>query len=132
QDRVTLQPSNRTRFLEAAESALHYGHGELFAFTADGTPNGRFCQGLRSPATGQTFRAPSPALFSFNSPLGACARCRGFGRIIDIDYNLAIPDRNVTLRDGVVKAWQGEIYGESQKDLLRFARKRKIPLDIPF
>src|SRR5690606_34747949 len=87
QDRVTLQPSNRTRFLEAAESALHYGHGELFAFTADGTPNGRFCQGLRSPATGQTFRAPSPALFSFNSPLGACARCRGFGRIIEIDYN---------------------------------------------
>jgi excinuclease ABC subunit A len=148
QDRITLNADSRVRFLEAAEQALHFGQGQLHLFApAPGsagfqpasdsassvfTPAGHFSRGLHSPATGRTFRAASPALFSFNSPLGACPRCRGFGRIIEIDTNLAIPDRSLSIADGAIKAWQGETYGESQKDLIRFAKKAGLPVNVPF
>lgn len=133
QDRIAMRPDRRSRFLEAAETALRYGHGEIFVFDRNGERVGHYCQGLQSPATKQKFRAPSPALFSFNSPLGACSRCRGFGRVIEIDYNLAIPDRSLSIKGGAVKPWQGTgTYSECQTDLLKHARKRKIPLNIPF
>ena len=144
QDRITLNPDARPRFLEAAEQALHFGQGQLHLFAptpetpgsvlpaSSFTPAGHFSRGLHSPETGRTFRPASPALFSFNSPLGACPRCRGFGRVIEIDLNLAIPDRSVSIADGAIKAWQGETYGESQKDLLRFAKKVGLPVNVPF
>ena len=144
QDRIEILPANRPRFLEAAEQALHFGQGQLHLFApgsapssfgfrhSDFLPAGSFSRGLHSPETGRVFRAASPALFSFNSPLGACPRCRGFGRIIEIDTNLAIPDRSLSIADGAIKAWQGETYGESQKDLLRFAKKIGLPVNVPF
>lgn len=137
QDRITLNADAKVRFLEAAEQALHFGQGELHLFAPAPTgsgfvPAGHYSRGLHSPETGRTFRLASPALFSFNSPLGACPRCRGFGRIIEIDTNLAIPDRSLSIADGAVKAFQGDTYGESQKDLLRFAKKARIPIDVPF
>ncbi|MDD2764765.1 MAG: excinuclease ABC subunit UvrA [Opitutaceae bacterium] len=136
QDRLTPAANQQSRFLEAVETALHFGRGEVFIFreTADGrfAENGHYSRGLHSPKTGRTFRAATPALFSFNSPLGACPQCRGFGRIIDIDYRLAIPDHSLSLAAGAIKPWEGQIYGESKKDLFVFARKRKIPTDVPF
>ena len=78
------------------------------------------------------YRDPSPSLFSFNSPLGACETCRGFGRVIGIDYGLVIPDSGKTLRGGAIRPWQTESNRECQEDLLRFARKRGIPLDTPW
>jgi excinuclease ABC subunit A len=133
QDRLSVKEEQRARFLEAAETALHYGHGEIFVFNRAGERIGHFCQGLQSPATKQKFRPATPALFSFNSPLGACARCRGFGRVIEIDYNLAIPDRSLSIKAGAVRAWQGNgTYAESQADLLKHGRKKGIPLDVPF
>ncbi len=146
QDRIALAPESRARFLEAAEQALHFGQGELHLF-ASGSAGfqpasdsagpafvraGHYSRGLHSPQTGRTFRPASPALFSFNSPLGACPRCRGFGRIIEIDTKLAIPDRSLSIAGGAIKAWQGETYGESQKDLLRFAKKIGLPVNVPF
>ena len=136
QDRLAMDPDNRARFLEATETALHFGHGEVFVFreAPDGrlTEAGHYSRGLHSPGTGRTFRPATPALFSFNSPLGACPLCRGFGRVIDIDYRLAIPDRSLTLAAGAIKPWEGKIYGESKRDLFVFARKRKIPTNVPF
>jgi len=146
QDRVTLTPENQNRFLEAAETALHFGQGEVRLFAAAALPAerggaerreahaeiGHYSRGLHSPKTGRTFRAATPALFSFNSPLGACPHCRGFGRIIDIDYRLAIPDPSLSIDAGALKPWEGEIYGESKNDLRVFAKKRKIPTDVPF
>ncbi|MBS0661885.1 MAG: excinuclease ABC subunit A, partial [Verrucomicrobia bacterium] len=136
QDRVTLQPDQRARFVEATETALHFGQGEVRVFAAepDGAyiERGHFSRGLHSPKTGRTFRAASPALFSFNSPLGACPQCRGFGRVIEIDYRLAVPDQSLSIDAGAIKCWESEIYGESKKDLMVFARKRKIPTHIPF
>jgi excinuclease ABC subunit A len=140
QDRVALAPPNKARFLEAVETALHFGRGKvrLFAETASGPAAlafeeiGHYSRGLHSPKTGRTFRAATPALFSFNSPLGACPHCRGFGRIIDVDYRLAIPDPSLSIDAGAIKPWEGAIYGESKKDLYIFAKKRRIPTDVPF
>ncbi|MEI6085444.1 MAG: excinuclease ABC subunit UvrA, partial [Verrucomicrobiota bacterium] len=73
-----------------------------------------------------------PNLFSFNSPIGACETCRGFGRTISIDYDLVIPDDTKTLAGGAVKPWQTESYSECQDDLMEFAGKHNIPTDIPW
>lgn len=133
QDRVRIAAENKARFLEAAETALHFGQGEVYLFTPEPfAPAGHFSRGLHSPRTGRTFQPASPGLFSFNSPLGACPRCRGFGRVIDIDYRLAIPDHSLSIDDGAIKAWEGEVYGESKRDLLKFTRQQGIPTDVPF
>src|SRR5581483_11263023 len=93
---------------------------------------GHFSRGLHSPKTGRTFRAATPALFSFNSPVGACPRCRGFGRVIEIDYRLAVPDPSLSIDGGAIKCWEGKVYSASKDDLKVFARKRRIPTDAPF
>lgn len=138
QDRLTLTADQRPRFIEATETALHFGQGEvhLFASSAnDGSPFARvahYSRGLHCPSTGRTFRAPTPALFSFNSPLGACPQCRGFGRVIEIDYRLAIPDHSLSIDDGAIKCWEGDVYGASKQDLITVARRKKIPTHLPF
>jgi excinuclease ABC subunit A len=132
QDRLATTPDARPRFLEAVEQALHFGQGQVHLFAADTlAPLGHYSKGLHSPETGRTFRAASPALFSFNSPLGACPQCRGFGRIIEIDYRLAIPDQSVSIADGAIKAWEGEVYSASTDDLISVAKKKKIPVNVP-
>ena len=78
------------------------------------------------------YREPTPALFSFNHPVGACPACRGFGRIISIDYDLALPDRSRTLAQGVVRPWQTGLGAECQDDLLRTCRQFGVPTDVPF
>ena len=133
QDRLRIATENQSRFLEAAETALHFGKGEVHLFNADHFSGaGHYSRGLHSPRTGRTFRPATPGLFSFNSPLGACPKCRGFGRVIDIDYRLALPDHNLSINDGVIKPWEGEIYGESKRDLLKFTKKQGIPTNVPF
>ena len=73
-----------------------------------------------------------PSLFSFNSPIGACETCRGFGRVIGIDYGLVIPDPAKTLREGAIRPWQTPSFKECQDDLVRHARRRGVALDVPW
>ncbi len=132
QDRLEVAGAQEGRFLEATETALHFGQGEVRLFAApDWTPAGHYSRGLHSPGSGRTFRASSPALFSFNSPLGACPKCRGFGRIIEIDYRLAIPDQTRSIDEGAIKCWEGEVYSASKEDLRKFAKRRGIPTNVP-
>ena len=133
QDRLLLTTEHQTRFQEATETCLHFGQGQIYLFTADNlAPAGHYSQGLHSPQTGRTFRAASPGMFSFNSPLGACPKCRGFGRIIEIDYRLALPDHSLSIDEGAIKPWESEVYGESKQDFLSFAKKKGIPTHVPF
>ena len=133
QDRLNVTSEHKSRFLEAVETALHFGQGQVHLFAAGNLAEiGHHSRGLHSPKTGRTFRAATPALFSFNSPLGACPKCRGFGRVIEIDYRLAVPDQSLSIDGGAIRCWESEIYGESKKDLLVFARRKKIPTNIPF
>lgn len=139
QDRVKLLPENRGRFVEACEQAYHFGKGKLTVFElSSGAPPTSvrnphfFSNRFHCAQCDIEYREPSPALFSFNHPVGACPTCKGFGRVISIDYDLAIPDRSKTLAEGVVKPWLTGQGAESQTDLLRACRKLKVPIDVPF
>lgn len=132
QDRIPITTKNRSRFIEAAQHALAFGKGCIHILDTEGSTLDTFTQGLASPDSGETFRPASPALFSFNSPIGACSKCRGFGRVIEIDYRLVIPDESLSVDNGAIRAFHGEVYSESLRDLQRAAKKHKIRTHIPW
>jgi excinuclease ABC subunit A len=136
QDRLKTARENRARFIEACEQAYHFGKGRLVLYTCSAGKNpavaARFSKTFHCANCDIEYREPVPAMFSFNNPVGACVLCRGFGRTISIDYNLALPDRTKTLAEGAVKPWQTGHGLESQQDLLKFCRKRDVPIDVPF
>ena len=132
QDRVTVSADQASRFHEAALAAFRLGGARLRLLDDQGRELSRYSEALESPVDGRKFRPASPALFSFNSPVGACPECRGFGRVIGLDWNKIIPNPALTLAEGAIAPFQGNVYGESQKDLVRACRKAGIPLDVPW
>jgi excinuclease ABC subunit A len=136
QDRVKLAAANRARFVEACEQAYHFGKGKLairFFNTQHATRNTQlFSNRLHCAECDIEYREPTTALFSFNHPVGACPTCKGFGRVISIDYDLVIPDRSRTLSEGVVRPWQTGHGLDSQNDLMKMCRHFEIPTDVPF
>ncbi len=92
----------------------------------------RYSSDLHCPDCDIHYREPSQSTFSFNSPVGACDTCRGFGRVIGVDYGLVIPDESKSLGGGAVKPWQTQSFKECQDDLEKYAKKRGIPLDKPW
>jgi excinuclease ABC subunit A len=87
---------------------------------------------LTCPVCGATRRRPTPALFSFNSPLGACDTCQGFGRVIGIDRERVVPDPSRTLVQGAIAPWNTPAYEDLYDELHAAARKRGVPLDVPW
>jgi len=132
QDRIKVGSKTRSRFIEAAQAALTFGKGQIQILNIDGATVAEFTHGLHSPETGITYRPATAPLFSFNSPIGACEKCKGFGRIIEIDYNLVTPDKSLSVDDGAIRAFQGAVYSESLRDLQRAAKKHKIRTDLPW
>ncbi|MDH5299539.1 MAG: hypothetical protein OEV91_11015, partial [Desulfobulbaceae bacterium] len=136
QDRVTLEEKHRGRIVEGLEAAFRYGHGRLTVrpFTRDKEElaSRRCSNDLHCAHCDLHYADPTANLFSFNSPVGACDTCRGFGRVIGIDFGLVVPDEAISLAAGAVKPWQTASYRECQEDLLRFAGKRNIPVDLPW
>ncbi len=132
QDRIAINDKTRSRFIEAAQAALTFGKGQIQILDTDGATLAEFTHGLHSPQTGITYRPATAPLFSFNSPIGACEKCKGFGRIIEIDYNLVTPDKSLSVDDGAIRAFQGAVYSESLRDLQRAAKKHKIRTDLPW
>jgi excinuclease ABC subunit A len=138
QDRFRAGSAERARVLESLEAALRVGRGRIVVHVVDAADPPasleawRYSSDLHCAECDISYREPHPSLFSFNSPVGACESCRGFGRTIGIDYGLVIPDESKSLREGAVRPWQTESYSECQDDLVRFAKKRGIPLDRPW
>lgn len=132
QDRVALRAGQRSRFVEACEQAYHFGKGSLSVWRMEGWVERRFSRGLHCAACDISHGDPTPALFSFNSPVGACPACKGFGRVITMDPTRAIPNRSLSIADGVVKPWQTGTGMESQRDLLKFCAQRRVPVKTPF
>ncbi|MCA3228734.1 MAG: ATP-binding cassette domain-containing protein, partial [Burkholderiales bacterium] len=95
-------------------------------------PTLRFSDDLHCADCDIHYAEPNPSTFSFNSPLGACETCRGFGRVIGFDLGLVIPDESKTLREGAVKPWQTKSFEECQRDLQKFAPQFGVPLDTPW
>ncbi|HLW35238.1 MAG TPA: hypothetical protein VKS98_06225, partial [Chthoniobacterales bacterium] len=132
QDRIAITPENRTRLVEAIETALRFGKGKVNVVqmpveasvspatrkaaadtAATTTSEHPFSTGWHCAHCDIDIRPPSPGLFSFNNPLGACPECRGFGRTITIDLNKAIPDRSLSIKQGAVRVFRGQEFGES-------------------
>ena len=141
QDRVSLKSTNRPRFIEACEQSYHFGKGQLTVWRfpdANKASNSKaqhprqFSNRFHCAPCDLDYSEPSPALFSFNHPLGACPSCRGFGRIISIDHLRVMPDLSKTLAQGVVKPWTVGVSADSQRDMMLACKTRGIPTDVPF
>ena len=141
-DRFRLGNAEKVRVVEAIEVALKRG-GRLNVYVdaADAAPpvSGhaepilwRFSTGLHCPDSDLRYTEPIPSMFSFNSAVGACETCRGFGRVIGVDYGLVIPNPKLTLRAGAIKTLQTPAWLENQEDLMRHAEAAGIPRDTPW
>ncbi|VAW70662.1 Excinuclease ABC subunit A, dimeric form, partial [hydrothermal vent metagenome] len=136
QDRLKISEQNRDRLSEAVEAALKYANGRVHVFALDKNKEvanaWRFSGHHHCPDCDIEYEKPAPGLFSFNSPLGACESCRGFGRIIGVDYGLVIPDEAKSLAEGAIKPIQTPAYIDVQQELMAYAKKADIPIDKPW
>ena len=134
-DRLRISNAERARVVEAIEVALKRGGGQMtvYALPEEGEPLlWKFSTGLHCPESDLRYAEPIPSMFSFNSAVGACEACRGFGRVIGVDWGLVIPDERLTLRAGAIKPIQTPAWKECQDDLMRHAEAAGIPRDTPW
>ena len=138
-DRLAVRPEvERSRLSEAFETALRFGEGRCeLVLMQDKEPSASdrrlaFSSALQCAACQRSFREARPALFSFNSPIGACDSCRGFGRVIGIDRGLVVPNERLSLQEGAIKPFQSKSYEDCQQELLAGARRRGVAVDIPW
>ena len=135
-DRFRIQTIEKARAVEAIEVAIKRGGGRLNVYVQGQNDAEeqmwRFSTGLHCPDSDTRYTDPTPSLFSFNSAMGACTTCKGFGRVIGVDYGLVIPNDKLTLRAGAVKVMQTPAWKEAQDDLMRHAEAAGIPRDTPW
>ena len=133
-DRMTVSSEKNTisRLADSAETAFFEGGGEciLKFYTEKGIEEHTFSK--RFEADGITFEEPNDLMFSFNSPVGACPTCEGFGKVIGIDENLVIPNKALSVFDDAVMCWKGEKMSEWKKNLIRVAEASHFPIDRPY
>ena len=150
-DRFRITSVEKARALEAIELALKRGSGRLNVYVVNEAPDPvetaqaametiassepvvwRFSTGLHCPQSDIRYADPIASMFSFNSAVGACEACRGFGRVVGVDLGLVIPNDKLTLRAGAVKPMQTPAWQECQDDLMRHAEAAGIPRDTPW
>jgi excinuclease ABC subunit A len=131
-DRINLDLRHRERIVDSLESAMRFGQGRLEVVLPGEKEAWHFSEKLHCPRCDLDYSDPTPALFSFNNPIGACETCNGFGRTIDIDPDLVIPDASLSIAAGCVKPFQTPAFSECQEDLLDFARRRHLPVTLPW
>ncbi|AOW14792.1 excinuclease ABC subunit A [Hydrogenophaga crassostreae] len=140
-DRFRIGTAEQVRVMEAIEAGLKRGGGKLMVYVLGEAASAgthpepeiwRFSTGLHCPESDIRYSEPTPSMFSFNSAVGACEACRGFGRVIGVDYGLVIPNDKLTLRNGAIKVFQTPAWKEAQDDLMRHAEAAGIPRDTPW
>ena len=133
-DRMTVSSEKNTisRLTDSAETAFFEGGGEciLKFYTEKGIEEHTFSK--RFEADGITFEEPNDLMCSFNSPVGACPTCEGFGKVIGIDENLVIPNKALSVFDDAVMCWKGEKMSEWKKNLIRVAEASHFPIHRPY
>jgi len=131
-DRTVLRKRDRARIVDSVEQALELGGGRIDLWL-ERRARLSFSTRLECPRCGVAFSRPSPNLFSFNSPVGACETCRGFGRVIALDPDLVVPDPGLSLAQGAVRPWGDATGGRVEyRNLMAFCRQAGIPTDRPF
>lgn len=129
-DRLKISGVGKKRLSDSLESAFKYGKGDIQVRVAG--KDLFFSEELKCTTCQKKFRHPTPNLFSFNSPLGACLMCQGFGRVITIDWDLVVPDARKSLAEGAIEPWTKEGSSWERKQMMDFCKKKKIPTDIPW
>ena len=131
-DRIAVSDDKllRNRLADSVETAFYEGHEtcRLRVYPAADAPVETFEFSKRFEADGLTFEEPSEPMFNFNNPLGACPRCEGFGMVIGIDEGLVIPDKNLSVYEGAVACWRGEVMDEWRRGFINAAAKRDFPI----
>lgn len=119
-----------SRLIDSAETAFYEGRGEcrLVFFPSNIT----YEFSMRYEVDGMTFEEPNDNMFSFNSPLGACPTCEGFGSIIGIDEKLVVPNSTLSVYDGCVQCWHGEKMGQWKDEFCRRAKRDDFPIFKPY
>ncbi|MDB5037717.1 MAG: UvrABC system protein, partial [Bacteriovoracaceae bacterium] len=131
-DRMALSVNERHRLVESLEASFREGTGEAFIYLVEEKKLKRFSSEFRCASCDITVSKPSPLLFSFNSPLGACPHCKGFGNTLEYDEKLLVSNPRLTLERGAVDPFTKPIMKQAQKKLLEFAVNKKIPTNIPW
>ena len=132
QDRLEIAEEERGRLTEAIETSLRLGKDRVTLIDPQSGETFPYSSGWHCAHCDIDIRPPSPGLFSFNNPLGACPDCRGFGRVIGLDYDRVMPDRSLSIAGGVVKPFQSGQSRECQRDLLRACSAHDIDVHLPF
>jgi excinuclease ABC subunit A len=130
-DRVIPDEKNRSRLAEAIQSGFQIGNGKIEMIGEDGGKI-TFKRSFSCNRCGRTFSEPEPLLFSFNSPIGACPTCQGFGRVIGIDWQKVIPDPTKTLKQRPFAPWNTPGYEDLYNYLYEACQKYRIPTQKPF
>ena len=136
QDRFRFSSAEPSRVMEAFDIALKMGNGLMSVHAVDqegaDTAVWKFSDKLHCADCNISYSNALPSTFSFNSPLGACEACRGFGRVIGIDFGLVIPDENKTLEGGAIKPWQTPSYKECQVEMEKYAKRANVSINTPW
>jgi len=140
-DRLVVGDEARSRLADAVATAFREGDGDAVILFADAIRSPfdgasvtrlRFTERFECPNDGTTAPAPTPQLFSFNSPRGACPQCNGFGAVLEYDESLIVPYPERSLRDGAIDPWTKPRYENKRRALADYARREGIPMDVPF
>lgn len=130
-DRLAMRPEGQARLRTALEVAFQAGRGRARVIAPDIKETFNFSAGMTCDKCGRAFPRPEPHTFSFYSPLGACPKCEGFGRIIELDLDKIIPNRTLTLQDGAIACWNGESNQEWYDWLKEMTTPQQIPRMTP-
>jgi excinuclease ABC subunit A len=132
-DRIVVNKTDAdyiSRCSDSALSAILIGKGTCYLKPLNSNEWLEFS--TRFEADGIEFEEPSINMFSFNNPLGACPRCNGFGKIIDIDPDLVIPNKNLSIYDNAVACWRGESFGAWKYKFIEDSNRYKFPVHKPY
>jgi len=129
-DRLKTAPDIRQRLIDSIEVCFRESGGEVLLEIPGGQRH-RFSEAFECKTCNLRYEDPEPRLFSFNNPFGACSRCQGFGNTIDLDLNLVVPDRGLSLNGGAIEPWTKPRYRVFLNDFKKSARGAGIPLDVP-
>ena len=132
-DRLVVHEDVRARLTDSIETCYQDGHGQAIVETVSETPLRLvFSEAFGCKRCGITYAQPEPRLFSFNNPFGACPTCQGFGNTVGLDFDLAIPNRELSLAQGAIEPFTKPQHHWAQKEIMAFSKKESIPTNIPF
>lgn len=133
-DRLSVSDDKtlKSRLADSAETAFFEGHGTCLIRIYTDTEVVTLEFSKKFEADGMIFEEPTDMMFSFNNPLGACPVCEGFGKVLGIDENLVVPDKGLSVYEGAVVCWKGEVMGEWLRDFVVKSEKYNFPIHRPY